>query len=832
MAFTPKKIGTGFTNINRIIAANKNNQLGQTVAGGVQGQVQNVKQGTQEAQKSFQEEADKTRLDTDAAKEQRSNVIGRFSQMSGYDPAAAKKAQEEQANLIKSQNLAQKNYEAEQAKLSGYQQNIDNSLQAMGGNAYDAAALNKRIADAEAVNRDFRKEAMAMNPYHYSGMGENSQANKYYDAWMTAAQDMNAAKADLAKLNQYNSYVSQLEAQQKAIEENKGIYDTYKQKVDANTAALADWEAKKAASQAVPITDQELSDFTKYREGVYTGPKELSSFSKLLGQAQEAETLGDLTRSSGGRQELLRRYVGGTGYTQGQQRLDNTILGQTAGDSINQARRGTQNLEQKTTQANQQAGNLAQEYSNRAKAFGEETKGQLESAYNPLSQALDARLSGYSSDDELRNQMFNTYGGLLTGTNAEFKNIDPMARLGIGLQDMFDRGYINNEQISQLLGDNGLISRAQALGLDTNALINERLSNTASQNLTRNSIATEEEASKMSALQRLMGKQGTDIEFNNPANQYQAGNIGLNVDSLRDYITKTEDERARSDKAYADKLAAERARYLNQGTAGLMGAVGGATDVGGAYLNQILTPEAYVNPTLGMQNIATGVQGVGNVGLGLAQAYAQYPNAVLEGLAKLNIGGTSIANTEGGKQLLKAIDLTSKAQNEGLKAGSTAVGNLSSGITDLSKGNIIPAYTKLMGLNTIGDIAKQVSASSIGSSVGGAVKSVGKKLKKVFSDERLKQNIKPADNEVENFMDDLSPHKYQYKDKVADKPGGGRGNRISVMAQELEKSKLGKKTVSNEKDGKMVDYDKMQPIQLAAIANLNKRLNKLEGKDE
>ena len=96
----------------------------------------------------------------------------------------------------------------------------------------------------------------------------------------------------------------------------------------------------------------------------------------------------------------------------------------------------------------------------------------------------------------------------------------------------------------------------------------------------------------------------------------------------------------------------------------------------------------------------------------------------------------------------------------------------------------------------------------------------------LFSDERLKENISPAISELQEFMDALGAYKYEYKN-----PAHGQGEHISVMAQELEKSKLGASQVIDTPEGKMVNYGGRLPaVQLAATAMLNKKVNDLEAK--
>ena len=93
----------------------------------------------------------------------------------------------------------------------------------------------------------------------------------------------------------------------------------------------------------------------------------------------------------------------------------------------------------------------------------------------------------------------------------------------------------------------------------------------------------------------------------------------------------------------------------------------------------------------------------------------------------------------------------------------------------------------------------------------------------IASDKRLKKKIKPGGDKMKAFLDALNVHDYEYKDKKH-----GKGRQVSVMAQELEKSDIGKQFVVETKIGKMVDYGKGFAAILASQAHLNKRLNALE----
>ncbi|HSY21822.1 MAG TPA: tail fiber domain-containing protein [Polyangiaceae bacterium] len=83
-------------------------------------------------------------------------------------------------------------------------------------------------------------------------------------------------------------------------------------------------------------------------------------------------------------------------------------------------------------------------------------------------------------------------------------------------------------------------------------------------------------------------------------------------------------------------------------------------------------------------------------------------------------------------------------------------------------------------------------------------------------------------DDMRDFLDALHAHQYRYKEP--DLPGAGHGTFVSPMAQEIESTPLGRPAVStNPQTGyKQVDYSKLAGTQLAGLAYLNERQNKLE----
>lgn len=94
------------------------------------------------------------------------------------------------------------------------------------------------------------------------------------------------------------------------------------------------------------------------------------------------------------------------------------------------------------------------------------------------------------------------------------------------------------------------------------------------------------------------------------------------------------------------------------------------------------------------------------------------------------------------------------------------------------------------------------------------------------SDKRLKEDVRSGEVDIEAFLDSLTGYSYKYKN-----PKFGQGKQVGVMAQDLEQTPVGKQAVEDTAEGKMVDYGKLQAAQMAALANLNERLRKIEDED-
>lgn len=89
------------------------------------------------------------------------------------------------------------------------------------------------------------------------------------------------------------------------------------------------------------------------------------------------------------------------------------------------------------------------------------------------------------------------------------------------------------------------------------------------------------------------------------------------------------------------------------------------------------------------------------------------------------------------------------------------------------------------------------------------------------SDKNLKEDIRDVD--ASKLLDELTGYKYKYKNPEEH----GKGDQVGVMAQDVEK--VAPQAVEEHSDGKYIDYNKLGGPILAALADMNERVKKIEG---
>jgi hypothetical protein len=107
----------------------------------------------------------------------------------------------------------------------------------------------------------------------------------------------------------------------------------------------------------------------------------------------------------------------------------------------------------------------------------------------------------------------------------------------------------------------------------------------------------------------------------------------------------------------------------------------------------------------------------------------------------------------------------------------------------------------------------------------GAFGAIGQIAGAIFSDERLKRDVKDEGDSLDEFVRSVRPKSYDYVDR-GDLP---KGRQYGVMAQDLERSRIGKTLVLDTPKGKMIDTARGYGALLAALGRVEQRLSAVGG---
>lgn len=318
--------------------------------------------------------------------------------------------------------------------------------------------------------------------------------------------------------------------------------------------------------------DQGLTaDFAKFREGRYGGPQQLQNENQVINRAQQAQNLGGLASSSGGRQALLQRFVGGNsgGYSQGKQRLDSLLLGQGGQQDLRNARRSTQNLNQEALRAADAARQQSQYLTGQAQAFGQDVNTQLGGKETGYNKEVEDSLTAAQTEEAARQgdyekiQKLLAAGGQRVGAeNLRYAKDDYLKNVNEALGLASTRGVLGGEdqtrieQLNDLLltpeqqivrqqhipgktaylgygtgGPDYTTSNPSGANLYSNLGLDEVLSGAfkakQAENLTKTGIASDAQRAKEAALSKLMGKTSQYSE-NDPRFKTGSASFDLN----------------------------------------------------------------------------------------------------------------------------------------------------------------------------------------------------------------------------------------------------------------------------------------------------------------
>lgn len=376
-----------------------------------------------------------------------------------------------------------------------------------------------------------------------------------------------------------------------------------------------------------PLSDADYASAQQFLTGNYSGPTELQNGEQVAAQAADAEQLGKLGGSEAGRAGLLQRFVGGNQYTQGQQKLDNLLLGSNSG-AINQARSATQGLSDlaargiQTARAQGQSA-AATDAATRAAALaaGQTDITNVNNDLNTGAQNyLNSELGKYTNAQQIAlNDPSNNFGLLST-------NLTPQQKAAVLAKNpSFAQvtGGMSQDDINKMLTDyqNG----------NTNAF---------SSILGQTSAADQTKAGSYNALNKLLNTGAGTVNANNQL--AATNNVSLNKDAINSLNQTLEDQaKGVTDQGYTASVNKAGEDYYNTDVQKL------ASARAAQYANDI-TPGAYNSGTQKPANYDAQVQAI----------YSKYPLGPFDPKAGADISA-----------LNKQIN-TSQLQASFLKAGS------------------------------------------------------------------------------------------------------------------------------------------------------------------
>lgn len=603
---------------------------------------------------------------------------------------------------------------------------------------------------------------------------------------------------------------------------------------------------------------QDIQNFSMYRSGAYAGPKDLGDISTLQGQAQSAEQLGQATQSQGGRQALLQQFVGNPQYNQGQQRLDSLLLGQGNNmQQLAQARLASTGLQNQVNQAQQGAQGVAQTYQGYATDLSNQVKQQLQAAQDPWTQSLNQRAQQaqdienqrVGETQKIRDILKQKGSAASGGPNAGDLSDTQIASQA--LEEAAHAGYITPEQLQTFAG---YLPQAQNLGLDVKDLLGNYLTDTKAQNLTASGLITDPERAKFSALSQLSGQ---DNPYAGQTGGATLGQTGVDLNSLQQYLDSAA-AKAKGQATTIDQAAVSQGKAAGLNPLAYLTPVGVplatagiAAQTGVAAKNAALSKLQGANQAARQGNALEAVRNIATATPATQQGAIQGATQGLNWATGPGSDNSLLARTVSAPADIGATTATNAA-NIGVNNAQDAIARQQKALEQFKQGHIDQAAlgTATNALQTqtqlATDIAKGIKnqfggLTDLGQDIANGVKDAAGNLTQKgqdiangitdaagnflgsigggdwWSDKNLKKNIKPASSKLDELFKHVKPYSYDYVH-----PKYGEDDSVGVMAQDLEKSELGKKAVIDTPEGKKVNYAKLMPSILASQAELHK----------
>lgn len=408
-----------------------------------------------------------------------------------------------------------------------------------------------------------------------TGSGSFTDIRKYLDANKGAAEGMGE------KIGQ--NVQTQLTDQENQA---KGLNDTFTQDVNLQNPSLSQDEIKNAAANPTAFVSgqgntEKFGDVYNKTYGGPTAPVDTSA------QSNKVNELSDLTKSSGGRQELLKGiYKQPEKATGGQYALDNALIQGTPNaikavtDKQGEAQRITDALTANRATQQQQISDVQKTIGDRKMDIDNYFWQNPDSAYNTLQKTVDSKTAAaQKAADKGASTALNAFnldklGNIyMSPTHVDHydnpiqsSTVDPkkltitdsaLKMLGINKQEYADiLGAINlmNTERKNAMAVNKMqdksgkkdaeyADRAKMGPLIDSDDIKSYFKNLGTSGITASNVANSADYGELSALKQLLGEKNPQLDFGylkspTKAGKYNSDIVNTNEKGLLDYIFK------------------------------------------------------------------------------------------------------------------------------------------------------------------------------------------------------------------------------------------------------------------------------------------------------
>jgi hypothetical protein len=286
--------------------------------------------------------------------------------------------------------------------------------------------------------------------------------------------------------NAFNTDYSTAQSNRTSTAEGlNGVFST----VDSLQGADRQASPDRPATDDQPLSTDDVNKYNAAKTFAYSGPNQLNNEDNLFNQANEAQSIGNMTSSVGGRAELLRKYIGGNpNYTNTNQKMDSLFLGNNNHD-LHAAKKNVFGLADKVNRDVQNFRDLASQEKNQVQALNTLANNGVADRVKNLNDTLGTRATTYQGQ----------------------QNTDYTAA-----KDRFATNHLSDTDRSGLLGQTG--PGYDTWGVDASQFIDPV------QAPDKGSVADLAERAKIKALNQLAGVDAVGIDPNartyDPANPY------------------------------------------------------------------------------------------------------------------------------------------------------------------------------------------------------------------------------------------------------------------------------------------------------------------------